>query len=65
MKKTMIIAVLAVLIGFNMVADASAAIKYISGYSRSNGTYVRGHYRDTSNDGNPYNNANYLGYNSW
>ena len=63
MKKTMIIAVLAVLIGFNVVADASAAIKYINGYYRSSGTYVRGHYRDTSNDGNPYNNANYLGYN--
>ena len=60
----MIIAALAVLIGFNMVADASAAIRYISGYTRSNGTPVRGHYRDTSNDGNPYNNANYLGYNN-
>ncbi len=44
-------------------SDAHAAIKYINGYSRSNGTYVSGHYRDTSGDGNPYNNANYLGYN--
>lgn len=43
--------------------EADAAIKRISGYTRSNGTYVKGHYRDTSNDGNRYNNANYLGYN--
>ena len=37
-----------------------ADIKYINGYYRSNGTYVNGHYRDTSNDGNPYNNADFL-----
>lgn len=43
--------------------EANAAIRYINGYTRSNGTYVGGHYRDTSCDGNPYNNANYLGYN--
>ena len=63
MKKTMLIAALAAMIGFNMAADASAAIKYINGYYKSNGSYTRGHYRDTSGDGNPYNNANYLGYN--
>ena len=63
MKKTMILT-LALVIGLSMVAEASAAIKYISGYSRSNGTYVSGHYRDTSGDGNPYNNANYYGYNN-
>ena len=45
------------------VEVADAAIKYISGYNRSNGTRVKGHWRDTSNDGNPYNNANYLHYN--
>lgn len=39
------------------------AIKYINSYNRRDGTVVSGHYRDTSNDGNPYNNANYLGYN--
>ncbi len=38
-------------------------IKWVDSYSRRDGTYVTGHYRDTSNDGNPYNNANYLGYN--
>ena len=42
---------------------AHADIKYVKGYNRSDGTYVSGHYRDTSNDGNPYNNANALGYN--
>ena len=40
-----------------------AGIKYINGYYRSDGTHVRGHFRDTSNDGIQYNNANYLGYN--
>jgi len=39
-----------------------AEVKYIKGYTKRNGDYVRGHYRDTSNDGNPYNNASYLGY---
>lgn len=39
-------------------------VKYIDPYIRSDGTPVRGHYRDTSNDGNPYNNANYNGMNS-
>ena len=29
----------------------------------SDGSYTQGAYRDTSNDGNPYNNANYYGYN--
>jgi len=44
-------------------SEAKAEIDWIEGYSRKDGTYVSGHYRDTSNDGNPYNNANYLGYN--
>jgi len=52
-----------VLISMMIMGNCFAAIKWINGYSRSNGTYVSGHYRDTSNDGNPYNNANYLGYN--
>jgi len=46
------------------IEDADATVKYVQGYTRSNGTSVSGHYRDTSNDGNPYNNANYLGYNN-
>ena len=45
------------------VQEAEASIKYVRGYSRSNGTQVRGHYRDTSGDGVSYNNANALGYN--
>ena len=58
MKKIMVLAMLVV--GF-MVAtsDAFAAIKWVSSSNSSRG----GYYRDTSNDGNPYNNANYLGYN--
>lgn len=57
--KTLILVVLFALI----VSTAFAEIKYIQGYTRNDGGYVSGHYRDTSNDGNPYNNANYLGYN--
>jgi len=40
-----------------------ADIKYINGYSRTDGTYVSGHWKDTSGDGIKYNNANYLGLN--
>ena len=52
-----------ILIAVCLFATQAFAIKYINSYTRSDGTYVSGHYRDTSNDGNPYNNANYLGYN--
>jgi len=45
------------------IKEAQARVRYIKGYSRSNGTYVRGHYRDTSNDGRAYNNANNNGWN--
>ena len=38
-------------------------IKYIQDYYRTDGTHVSGHYRDVSNNGNPYDNASYLGYN--
>jgi opacity protein-like surface antigen len=54
---------LAVALMICVFASSAFAIKYISGYSRNDGTYVSGHYRDTSNDGNSYNNANYLGLN--
>lgn len=47
------------------ITSGFCEVKYINGYSRSDGTYVSGHYRDTSNDGNPYNNANTLGYNGY
>jgi len=46
------------------LTESAFAIKYVNGYSRKDGTYVSGHYRDTSNDGNSYNNANTLGYNN-
>jgi hypothetical protein len=61
--RNILIGIVAVFILTAWITEAHA-IKYISGYSRSNGTYVRGHYRDTSNDGNSYNNANTLGYNN-
>ena len=61
--KKLIALFVAVVICLVMVADGCCAIKYISPYIRSNGTYVGGHFRDTSCDGNPYNNANYLGLN--
>ena len=59
MFKNLIIVVLLMLIA----TPSFAAIKRIKGYTKKNGTYVSSHYRDTSNDGNRYNNANYLGYN--
>lgn len=37
-----------------------ADINYVSGYVRTDGTYVQGHYKDTSSDGNPYNNRKSL-----
>lgn len=63
MKAMVIVAVIAVTV-LMAAADGYCAIRYINGYTRSSGTYVSGHYRDTSGDGNPYNNANYLGYNN-
>jgi hypothetical protein len=48
---------------FLLVTQGFCAIKYIDGYTRSDGTPVSGHYRDTSNDGVKWNNANELGYN--
>lgn len=58
MKKLILVLLFALI-----TATALAEIKYIDSYSRSDGTYVSGHYRDTSNDGYSYNNANTLGYN--
>lgn len=59
MKK--IIAILVLMLAFTV--NAFAEIKYIQPYTRNDGTSVSGHWKDTSHDGNPYNNANYLGYN--
>jgi len=54
---------LALIAGILYASNAVAAIKWVNGYNRSDGSYTQGAYRDTSNDGNPYNNANYYGYN--
>lgn len=62
LKKWLIAVAVIVLVAMTAVSGY-CEIKYINGYTRSDGTSVRGHYRDTSNDGNQYNNANYLGYN--
>jgi hypothetical protein len=39
---------------------AWAEIRYVNPYYRGDGTYVSGHYKDTSADGNPYNNRKAL-----
>jgi hypothetical protein len=56
----LIIAVASMLIGITPKAEA---YKYISGYTRQDGTYVSGHWRDTSNNGNTWDNANKIGMN--
>jgi hypothetical protein len=61
MKKIIILAVAVVAI-LTMVSEAFCDIKYVGPYARG-GKIVNGGWRDTSHDGNPYNNANYLGYN--
>ena len=58
--KKLIIFVVAVFAVLAMAADGYCAIRWVSSSHCSRG----GYYRDTSNDGNPYNNANYLGYNN-
>lgn len=57
--KKIIVFVIVIFAVMAMVADGYCAIKWISSSHCSRG----GYYRDTSNDGNLYNNANYLGYN--
>ena len=63
MKKLLILTIALVMI-LGIVANGYCEINYINPYFRSDGTYVTGHWRDTSGDGNPYNNANYLGLNN-
>ena len=43
--------------------QALCEYKYVDSYFRRDGTYVSGYYRDTSNDGFSWNNANEVGYN--
>ncbi|MDP8259647.1 MAG: hypothetical protein P9L96_01375 [Candidatus Gygaella obscura] len=62
MKKLIILA-LAIVVSLNLASSVFAATKWISGYSTRSGQYRSGHFRDTSNDGYLYNNANYLGLN--
>jgi len=74
MKKYMIIIIACLVLAFDLVntptfpgnpfktEESEAEVKYVQGYTRSNGTYVSGHYKDTSGDGSRYNNAEYLGY---
>ena len=62
MKKIVMLAV-AVIAILTMASEAFCEIRYIGPYVRSNGTVVTGHFKDVSCDGNPYNNANFLGLN--
>lgn len=55
--------VILVLVFLSMCNVAFARIKYIPTYIKSDGNWVEGHFRDVSNDGYEYNNANYLGIN--
>lgn len=50
-----VIIALAVLL---IAQEAFCSIRWVNGYSRRDGTYVSGHMKDTSGDGNPYNNVN-------
>lgn len=54
---------IAVLLLMVFAGSAFAEIGYVQSYYRRDGTYVSGHYKDVSHDGNPYNNRKYiLGY---
>lgn len=55
--------VLGLLVFSSIAGSAFAKIDYVDGYTRKDGTYVSGHFKDTSGDGNSYNNANTLGLN--
>lgn len=45
---------------FTFLPNITLADVWVNGYTKSNGTYVQGHYR-SSPDGNPYNNYSYPG----
>lgn len=48
---------------FTATEPTFADIKYVSDYYRKDGTYVSGHYKDTSGDGQSWNNrGSILGY---
>lgn len=56
MKRLLLIVVL--LLGF--IGTAYAEINWVDGYYTTAGQYRGGHWKDTSGDGNEYNNANYI-----
>ena len=58
-KKFLSLAVSAV-IGLSVLTGSLFAQVHVSGYYKSNGTYVKPHYR-TAPDSNPYNNYSYPG----
>ena len=62
MKTFIIVLMLAIMM---IPAVGFCTVRYIDPYIRGDGTIVRGHYRDTSNDGYKWNNANELGYNGY
>ena len=62
MKKLILIFMFLILVFLSMSTCSFAEVRWVRGYYRENGTYVTGHYRDVSGDGNPFNNAEYLGY---
>jgi hypothetical protein len=51
MKKLIALSILLVI-----AATAFADMGYVNPYYRRDGTYVSGHWKDTSGDGNPWNN---------
>ena len=55
--------VLALIMLLSICSTAFAEINYVNPYYRKDGTYVSGHYKDTSRDGYDYNNANAQGLN--
>ena len=54
---------IALVILLGVVTSAYAEYRYVNDYYRGDGTRVSGYWRDSSNDGNSYNNANYIGLN--
>lgn len=58
--------ILASILGFSLLlpvfipSTEALAATWVNGYTKSNGTYVQGHYRSTA-DGNPYNNWSFPG----
>ena len=57
--KIIMLSLLAVFV-FTATEPTFGDIGYVSGYSRHDGSYVQGYYKDTSGDGNPYNNRKAL-----